>query len=314
MVRDLRVLRVWSRLTAMAKAKDRRVWVLVNTRSGTRWSFDRMRRAVDRAWDIAGNDVCYQFCQSVEDGVAKAQRVVADGADTILLAGGDGTVNTIARTLIGSDVALGIIPVGSGNGFARHFEIPLQPHRAVVALAAAHPKKIDVGVVNRRPFLVTCSMAWETALIKSFQRSPVRGVLPYIFAGMQGLFDYTPQDLTVVLDGTRELTFKNPMIFTIANLTQYGGGVRVAPQAKADDGILELVVALKQDIGTLIANVGRLFDGSMTRMPQVRTFRFRTLSVIRETATPIQVDGELMEAPETIHVSVHAQCLKVLVP
>ncbi|MDA0577720.1 MAG: diacylglycerol kinase family protein [Verrucomicrobia bacterium] len=298
----------------MRKSNPKRILVLVNPRSGLRWSFDCMRKAVDRVWDIAGNTVSYQFCQNREDGVAKARRAVEAGIDTLLVAGGDGTVNSIGRTLLGTSVELGIIPVGSGNGFARHFEIPLVPDKAVEALATAEVQAIDVGVVGEHTFLVTCSMAWEAALTESFARSPIRGVLPYVFASMQGYLEYKPQDFTVILDGGRELTFRKPLIFTIANLSQFGGGAKIAPEARADDGFLELVVALRQDVPTLIANLGRLFDGSISRVPQVTTHRFRSLVVRRAQAAQIQVDGDLFEAAEEIEVTVHPASLNVLVP
>ena len=298
----------------MKKSNAKRVWILVNPKSGLRWSFDKMRKAVDRVWESAGHEVCYQFCQSVDDGIAKARQAVERRVDIMLVAGGDGTVNTIARTLIGTDVTLGIVPVGSGNGFARHFEIPLVPEEAVAVLATATVKAIDVGVVAGRPFMVTCSMAWEAAMAKNFARSPIRGVLPYVFAGVQEFFEYTPQNFSVTLDGGRELHFRKPMLFTIANLSQWGGGAKIAPAARADDGHLELVVALRQDIATLIANVARLFDGSLAKLPQVKTYRFRTLVGRREQAGPIQVDGEPLEAPPRIEVSVHSSKLKVLVP
>lgn len=296
------------------KSNSKRVWVLVNPRSGLRWSFDRMRGAMDRFWERPGTEVVYQFCQNPGDGVEKAQRAVAAGADTILVAGGDGTVNSIGRALIGTPVVLGIIPVGSGNGFARHFGIPLDPARAVEALAQGRVQKVDVGVVDRHPFLVTCSMAWEAAVARTFARSPIRGILPYVFAGMQELFDYAPQDLAIELDGGRELTFREPMIFTVANLSQYGGGARIAPEARSDDGMLELVVVLRQDLAVLIANIGRLFDGTLAAMPEVATHRFRTLVVRRSHASPIQVDGELVEAGSTVNVGLHASTLDVLVP
>lgn len=296
------------------KSNEKRVCVLVNPRSGPRWSFDRMRKALDREWDQPGTELTYQFCQSAEDGIAKAQRAVDRHADVILVAGGDGTVNTIGRTLIGTDVALGIIPVGSGNGFARHFEIPLQPDKAVLALAGATVQAIDVGVAAGHPFLVTCSMAWEAALAQSFARTALRGVLPYVFAGVQELIGYVPQDFAVTLDGHRKVSIGLPMLFTVANLSQYGGGAKIAPEARADDGWLELVVALHQDVGMLIANIARLFDGSLAQLPQVSTYRFQSMRVTRSRPGPIQVDGELVEAPEEIDVYVRPASLKVLVP
>ena len=273
-----------------------------------------MRRAVDASWDLPGTDLSYQFCQSAEDTLVKVHRAVDRDTNVILVVGGDGTVNSTGRALLHTDTALGIIPVGSGNGFARHFGIPLSPEKAVHALARGQDRRIDVGMVDDTPFLVTCSMAWDASLVKSFARSPVRGILPYVFAGVQEFFEYQPQDLQVVIDEEREVSFSAPMVFTIANLSQYGGGAKIAPHARPDDGLMELVVALRQDVPKLIANMGRLFDGSINRIPEVTFLRFRTLRVRRERATSMQIDGELVEAGRETAVRVMPSSLKVLVP
>ena len=111
----------------MEEGDIRRVLVLVNPRSGPRREFRDVRAALDRYWDLPGNELTYQFCQSARDGQDKARRARDRGADCVLVVGGDGTVNSIGKSLIGSRVSLGIIPTGSGNGFARHFEVPLTP-------------------------------------------------------------------------------------------------------------------------------------------------------------------------------------------
>ncbi len=292
----------------------RRVLTLVNPRSGLPWSFSAFRAAMDKVWDVGGTELYYQFCKSVADGVEKARRAVDEGVDIVLVAGGDGTVSTVGRVLVGTRVLLGVIPAGSGNGFARHFGIPLSPARAARALAEAIPVAIDVGVVNGLPFLVTCSMAWDAAVARSFQKMPVRGILPYVFAGVQELLGYKPQPVEVIVDASEKLFFEDPLVLTVANLTQFGGGALIAPKARPDDGLLELVVALRQDIPKLVANAGRLFNGTIDRIPEVIMRRFRTLDVLRKEPAPIQIDGELFDAPSETHVRVMPSALRVLVP
>jgi YegS/Rv2252/BmrU family lipid kinase len=291
-----------------------RVLVLVNPKAGLPRSFHAVRAAFDRVWDDGSVDLSYQFTQSAEDGAAKARRAVDAGVRTVIAVGGDGTVSTVGRALLGSDVNLAVIPFGSGNGLARHFNIPLTPARAVEALRNAVVRRIDVGMVDERPFFVTCSMAWDGALVRSFDRMPVRGILPYVLAGVQEFFEYKQQDIGVTVDGTERRTFREPMVFTVANLSQYGGGARIAPSAQADDGFLELVVALRQDLPVLLANIGRFFDGSIERIPQVESLRFRRLEVRRERSSPIQMDGELVNAGVEISVRVVPAALNVLVP
>lgn len=286
----------------------------MNPRSGRGHGVDAIVHAVDAAWSAPGMDVTYQFSHDAVDGREKVRRAVADGVDTILVAGGDGMVNTIGAELVGTPVALGVIPTGSGNGFARHFGIPLQVEEAAADLAAATRCPIDVGVANGRPFFVTCSMAADASVVKTFEAFPFRGILPYVFAAAYELFDYQPQPFRAILDGREELVISNPLLFTVANLTQFGGGAQVAPQARADDGFLELVVIQKQDAGRALANVGRLFDGTLDTLPGVITRRFQHLVVERERAAVIQTDGELQDADAKVDVTLHPGHLTVLVP
>jgi diacylglycerol kinase family enzyme len=292
----------------------RRVRVLVNPRSGFGPSIEALYRALERHWDVPGADLTYQASRSVEDGCAKARRAVADGVDTVLVVGGDGMVNSIGGVLVGQPVALGVIPAGSGNGFARHFGIPLDFEGAARALRRAEAVSIDVGRANGRPFLVTCGMAWDAALLRAFEQMPVRGILPYVLAGAYGLFEYRPQDFSAQVDGGAAESFGSPLVFTVANLTQYGGGARIAPQACPDDGYLELVVMQRQDTPALLAGLGRLFDGTIDRLREVRTLRFRRMVVTRERAAPIQVDGELVDAGPEVMVDLLPRALRVLAP
>lgn len=297
-----------------AIADPRRIVVLVNRKSGLTWSFDAMRRAFEQHWEKPGVDLKYQFTQDVEDGERKTRRCIDDGVDTVVVVGGDGTVSTIGRILVGSPVALGVIPVGSGNGFARHFGIALSPERAVRQLAAAGRQAIDVGVANGTAFLVTCSMAWDASLVKHFERMPIRGVLPYVLAGVQEFFEHRPRRIAATLDTGETMVFDDAMVFTIANLTQFGGGARIAPHARPDDGRLELVVAMRQDIARLVANIGRLFDGTLSELPEVAFHSFRSMHVSRGEPGPIQIDGELVEAGAELDITVNTGSLNVLVP
>ncbi|OGS43486.1 MAG: hypothetical protein A2539_02450 [Elusimicrobia bacterium RIFOXYD2_FULL_34_15] len=298
----------------MNNRKSKHVLVLINQKAGMPTAFDLIRRALDRYWDVNGIDLSYQFCQSQSDCKSKAERAVKQDFDTVLVVGGDGTVNTVGQALIGTDISLGVIPSGSGNGFARHFGIPLRPEKAIRVLSSAEVKYIDVGLVNEKPFFVTCSMAWDASFVKSFQKKRIRGVIPYVFAGVQGLFEYHPQEIVVKLDSGKKFIFSDVLLFTIANLTQYGAGAKIAPDALADDGFLELVVAMRQDIPKLIANVGRLFNGSIKKIPEIIFKRFKLLTVNRPQAGFIQIDGELVNVPAEVKVQVLPKALKVLVP
>ena len=292
----------------------RRVRVLVNPKSGLGFSFDSFWGIVEEQFGPFGADVSYQFSRDVADGRRKAEGAVRDGVDALIVVGGDGMVNSIGSTLVGTPVALGVVPTGSGNGFARHFGIPLDLPGAVRALARSRRRAIDVGAANGRPFFVTCSLAWDAAIVRGFEAFPFRGIVPYVFAAASELIAYEPQPFEVALDGEPAQVFADPVIFTLANLTQYGGGAQIAPQARSDDGQMEMVVVLRQDLPLVLVNVARLFNGTLDRLPQVLTRRFRTLTVRRRRATPIQLDGELVEAGAEVEIRLLPQTLSVLVP
>jgi diacylglycerol kinase family enzyme len=157
-------------------------------------------------------------------------------------------------------------------------------------------------------------MAWDGALVRTFEKSPVRGVFPYVFAAVYEYIGYVPQPFHVVLDGEETVRYGDPVIFTVANLTQYGGGARIAPRACPDDGLLELIVMLEKDMPRLVTQLPRLFDGTLDEIPEVECRRFRSLVVRRLKAGPIQLDGELVQSEAEIKIDILPKALTVLVP
>ncbi len=288
--------------------------ILINPNSGLGTALDRIREPLLEYWDLPDTDLSIQFSKSKEDGQAKTRRAIEDDVGRLLVVGGDGMINSIGSILIGTDVALGVVPTGSGNGFARHFDIPLDIVKATKVLAGARTKRIDVGFANDHPFFVTCSLAWDAALVDVFEKSPVRGVLPYILAGVYQFFEYTPQPFTLQLDGTKELHIPDPQLCTIANLTQYGGGAKIAPGAKSDDGKLQLITIRRSNFHKVLPMIGKVFDGKTHEVRGIETRAFETLTVRREKAGPMQLDGELLSAPADIHIRVEPSALNVLVP
>ncbi|MBZ0263718.1 diacylglycerol kinase family lipid kinase [bacterium] len=291
----------------------RKVRALYNPRSGFFTNQEGVRSALEENWDIEGIDLTLQLSKNAEDGIAKAKRAIEDGVDTIIVAGGDGMVNSIGSALLGTDTALAVIPTGSGNGFARHFNIPLNPAKAAAALKRGKRQKIDVGLMNGRPFFVTCSLAWDAELAKGFKDSPVRGVIPYFFAGISGYFTYNPQNLQLEIDGEK-LDLHEPMLFTVANLTQFGGGAKIAPNAQPDDGELVLVTVPYIEPVKLLGQLFRLFDGSISKVPEISMRSFKQMKVVREGSQSIQMDGELVPAGSEIEIIVDPMALNLILP
>lgn len=287
--------------------------MLINPRSGTRGFSASLLQEIEQAMGKSF-ELFYQFSHSVEDGSAKTCAAVEAGFDAVLVIGGDGMVNSIGSILVGTRTALGVIPAGSGNGFARHFGIPLDVRAAARCLAAATPRPMDVGFANDHAFFITCSFAYDAAIAEAFQKFPIRGILPYVLAGAGQLIEYRARPIRVVIDDEESKEYEDPLIFTVANLSQFGGGARIAPAAKSDDGWMELVTIRATDAASTIAHIGALFDGTMDRLPAVQTRRFQRLRVIRDHAAPLQVDGEVLDAPAMVEITMRPRALQVLQP
>jgi len=290
----------------------KQVLVLINAKSGVGSPY-RYISAIEKVWDTPDHDVSFQFSQSAADGAEKVRRAIEGGTDTVLVVGGDGMVNTIGRVLVGTPARLGVVPAGSGNGFARHFKIPLNPDAAASALLQGHTMPIDVGKVNGRLFFVTCSMAWDGALVETFEKFPFRGIVPYVLAGATQLLEYKAQPFHVEIDGEL-IDFKHPLIFTVANLSQFGSDVLVAPDAKADSGLLELVAIEKSNIPHVLSQIHRFVEKTFHQHQHVTNRHFKRMTVKRETDSPIQVDGEIFDGGTSIEVEVLPSALNVIVP
>jgi YegS/Rv2252/BmrU family lipid kinase len=290
----------------------KKVLVLINPKSGISGPF-RYIMAIQNVWDNGEYDIFYQFSRSAVDGIEKVRRAIDLGVTTILVVGGDGMVNTIGCELVGSDVRLGVMPAGSGNGFARHFKIPMQPGPAAEALLNGQTAKIDVGKVNDRMFFVTCSLAWDGALVETFEKYPFRGLVPYVLAGAQQLLEYRAQPFHIEMDG-KEFKMKHPLIFTIANLSQFGSDFLVAPDAKADDGNLELVAIETKDMPMVLAQVHRFIEKTFHQHPLVCNHHFKKMTVRRENNSPLQIDGEIYNTTNDVTIEVIPSALNVIIP
>ena len=292
----------------------RKLRILYNRRSGPGHSrLDAVQQAVARAWgDVA--DRAWYFPADAAESDRMVDAALADGADCLLVCGGDGTVSSVGRRLAGTGVAMGVVPLGSGNGLARHFGQSLDPAESVEQLAAGAPCDIDVGVAGGVPFLVSASVAWDAALVEAYDAIPFRGVASYALAGAWAWFDYKPQPVEATLDGGETIRLEKPFLFSVGNLSGWGGGALIDADASAEDGRLELIAAERRDAPAMLAALPRVFQEGGKALPGVTHRSFRSMAVARPAAAPVQLDGELVNLPACFDVTVRPGALRLLVP
>ncbi len=251
--------------------------------------------------------------QQKGDGRIASSQAEQNGYTHVIAVGGDGTINEIASGLVGTPVILGIIPAGSGNGLARALEIPLDERAACCMFLQAEPRSIDVGQVNGRYFFATSGIGFDAHVGKLFNDDPThpRGILPYVWFSCREFFQYTPQTITIDCNGS---TFRSmPLVCTVANSSQYGGGAIIAPHALPDDGLFDIIILPKTTWWRLLPHLHRIFSGTIDRLPGFLSYRTDALTITRSAPGPVHVDGESFMAGEELEYKLIPHALNVQV-
>jgi YegS/Rv2252/BmrU family lipid kinase len=290
-----------------------KVRAILNPRAGVRTR--RIREAVERgrpSWP----DYAVYLTREAGHATELAGEAVAAGADLVLAVGGDGTANEVARGLLGSPAALGIVPVGSGNGLARALRIPLRPEAALAALEQGAPRRMDVGFLNGRPFLNVAGVGFDATVGHAFhecgRRGGRRGLLSYVRLSLAELRSYRPPRVTIEVAAERlDLT---AFVATFANGPQYGSGAFINPGAKLDDGRLEVVVFEDGPLWRTLFAASRMFLGGLERSPGYRRLAGPAAVVTAAAPAAVHCDGDPAGAAERIEVTLQPRALWVVVP
>lgn len=251
--------------------------------------------------------------QKTGDGLRFSANAVEEGYNVVVAIGGDGTVNEVATGLVNTPTALGIIPVGSGNGLARGLRLPLNARDACRLILAGQNKKIDVGQVAGRYFFATSGIGFDAHVGKVYHERPGhrRGLLMYFQFATTEFFRYQPQEVDLTCNGK---TFQyTPLILTIANVEQYGGGAIIAPGAVPDDGLFEVSILPRMHALQVLQQLPKLFAGTIDTFPHFKSHRTASLTLTRSAAGPVHADGEPFLAGEMLEYTLLPRALQVRV-
>ena len=243
-----------------------------------------------------------------------AMQKVEEGYGNIIAVGGDGTVNEVASALVNTTCKLGIIPVGSGNGLARHLHIPVQLHASLEVIKNHKTQLIDAGRVNNRYFFCTCGTGFDASVGKKFAGDSRRGMVSYVRATIHQYIVYSPKKY-VLKTGNHKVKLE-AFLVTFANSGQYGNNAYIAPNAKIDDGLLDLCI-LRPFPKTSTLELGlRLFFKNIDQSPYLELLRVKKATLKRKgkRRITIHLDGEPMKTRATLKVKVIPEALQVMVP
>lgn len=283
---------------------------IINPISGT-GKKENLPDLINRKLDAKKFNSTIVFTEFRGHATELAKQFVENNFNVIVAVGGDGTVNEIARSLVHTDCILGIIPIGSGNGLARHLGIPMNTLKAIEQLNHSEPILIDYGIVNGKPFFCTCGTGFDAYVSTEFAKGKRRGIMAYLEKIITGYFSYKSQSYH--LKGKDiDLTTK-AFVMTFANASQWGNNAYIAPQASVQDGKLDISIMSNFPIIAIPTLALQLFTKTIDKDLFMTTLRSEELTLIREESGPFHYDGEPYEEGTEIHIKIITEGLKVLV-
>ncbi len=266
---------------------------------------------IDRELDKQKFDYEIVTTQYAGHATEIATQAKNDGIDLVVAIGGDGTVNEVARAIVHSNTALGIIPCGSGNGLARHLLLPMNVHKCIELINICEIRDLDYGIINGYPFFCTCGMGFDAFISQKFAEAGKRGPITYAENILREGLKYKPE--TYVLEDESGTHKYKAFLISCANASQYGNNAYIAPQASMSDGLLDVVIMEPFDVFEAPQVSIDMFNKTLDRNSKIKTFRCRKLHIHRNSPGVIHYDGDPVTTGEDINVELQPKGIKIIV-
>lgn len=292
----------------MAKEK---MCLIINPVSGTE-SKKNIPEDVAASLDQKKTDLIIRVTGYPRHASEIAREAVQEGFKSVIVAGGDGTVNEAARELVNTSTALGIIPLGSGNGLARDLGIPIDAEKALDIVLKDSTRAIDYGTANGHVFFCTCGFGFDAFISDRFADERRRGPLGYVRNVLESVVDFKSDEYEITHDGgtLRERAF----ILTCANASQYGNEAHIAPGASLDDGKMNVSILKPLNALEIPQTTLQLFTRNIDKNSKMTTLVTQRLHIKRSRSGVMHVDGEPLQAENEIDVRIFHKGLHVFAP
>jgi diacylglycerol kinase (ATP) len=229
---------------------------------------------------------------------------------TVVAVGGDGTVNEVAKNVANTNIILGIIPRGSGNGLARTLGIPQKAVEAIKRVETGTVKTIDHGFINNKFFSCAAGIGFDAHICELFASSKTRGLLSYVTISLKQFLTYRAKEYTIQANN-QTITTK-AFLIAFANAGQYGNDFYIAPQAQMDDGLLNIVILKPFNVFSACDIFVKVLSRKAHKAKSIVTFSAKEFKIKNESNTAIHFDGEPGAVESEIMVRINPQSLKVI--
>lgn len=292
-------------------AEKRKISFIINPKSGTQ-SKEQILHLLDERLDRTKYIPEIVYTEYAGHAIEIAAQRAKENVFAVVAIGGDGTINEIARSLVHTKTALGIIPCGSGNGLARHLQIPMEPKKAIEIINGGIIDVIDYGKINDIPFFCTCGVGFDAFVSLKFAKAGRRGPLTYLEKTLLESLKYQPETYELETeDGT--LKYK-AFLIACGNASQYGNNAYIAPQATLTDGLLDVTILEPFTVLDVPTLSFQLFNKTIDQNSRIKTFRCQKLRIHRTQPGVVHFDGDPMMMGEDIEVKVFKEGLQVIIP
>ena len=241
-----------------------------------------------------------------------ARCAATEGFTRVFAMGGDGTVNEVARGLVHTSTSLGIIPKGSGNGLARHLQIPLNVHQAIKLLDNHQIIAMDTLLINDHLSINVSGIGFDGLVAGKFGENGKRGLIGYSKLIMKEFLHFKEFKAEVILDG--KLLHRQSFILALANSSQFGNNAKISPFASVCDQLIDVCFVKKVPILKAIGFARKLFTGLMNQSSYVEILQGKQVTIKFDKPMPFHIDGESMEPTTDFHIVLSPGSLRMIVP
>ena len=229
----------------------------------------------------------------------------------VVAVGGDGTVNEVARSLVHTDTALGIIPCGSGNGLARHLQIPINIHKGIAIINNCKIESLDYGIINNMPFFCTCGMGFDAFISMKFAEAGKRGPITYVENVLKEGLNYKPE--TYIIEDENGKHKYKAFLIACANASQYGNNAYIAPQASMSDGLMDVIIMEPFTMFDAPQISIYMFNKTLDKNSKIKTFKAKKIHINREKPGVIHYDGDPIITDKDVDVHIESCGIKMIV-
>ena len=239
-------------------------------------------------------------------------KAIEDGYEYIAAVGGDGTINEVAKCLIGKEQILVIVPYGSGNGLANHLGLPFKIERHIKeVINKGKVYKIDTATMNDIPFISIAGIGFDALIADYFAKDENRGFLTYAKLVTEKYPNYRQKEYTLILDDKTTIECK-PFFVTFANSSQFGYNAEISPKASVQDGLLDVCVFKKPNILEVPIVATYFLAKQIDKSNFIDIYKAKKIQVIRKVDEVANIDGEPVEMSKDIIVKIKPLSLNIL--